>query len=288
MQKIPVTLIKLGGSIITNKDTPMSLRQEVLSRLVEEVATAWKELSHEELLVVGHGQGSFAHVPAHKYGTMHGFKDEESRLGMAIVQDNAAQLNRIVVQEFIKHQIPAVSLNPSNCLVTKHREADSYCTDVFEEYIKQGLFPITGGDVIVDRGQGCTIWSTEEVLAFFAREFVEKGWNIKQIIHVTDVDGFLDENKHVVPAISADNWSELKKSLTKGKGVDVTGGMGLKVEESLSLAQIGISSKIISGLTPNNLYNTLIGENWIGTEIRYRAFKHSSVLPTKSEYSYAV
>lgn len=268
MHKLPVTLIKLGGSVITNKDIPMSLREDVLSRLVEEIAQAWKKTQGKQLFVVGHGQGSFAHVPAHKYKTMQGFINDESRFGMAVVQDNAAQLNRIVVHEFIRHQIPAVSLYPSNSLVTKDRTADSYCTDVFEEYVKQGLFPITGGDVIVDRGQGCTIWSTEEVLAFFAREFVKKGWEIAQIIHVTEVDGFLNDKKQVVPEITSETWPEVKKALTKTKGFDVTGGMGLKVEESLELAKLGISSRIISGLEPQNLYNTLIGKNSTGTHIR--------------------
>jgi isopentenyl phosphate kinase len=39
---------------------------------------------------VGHGQGSFAHVPASKYQNYGCFINEESVLGMAIVQDSAA------------------------------------------------------------------------------------------------------------------------------------------------------------------------------------------------------
>jgi isopentenyl phosphate kinase len=55
--KKKITLIKLGGSIITNKDIPMSLRSHVLSRLVAEIAKVKKELEAKgELLIVGHGQ----------------------------------------------------------------------------------------------------------------------------------------------------------------------------------------------------------------------------------------
>ena len=151
-----VTLIKLGGSIITNKEIPMSLRQATLSRLVGEIAQAKKRLK-DELFVVGHGQGSFAHVPATQYKTMGGFINEESPYGMAIVQDSAAQLNRLVVHEFLRHEIPAVSFYASNTILTKKRQAQNFCSEVLFEYLDKGLLPVTCGDVLVDQAQGCTI-----------------------------------------------------------------------------------------------------------------------------------
>src|SRR5260221_6644494 len=140
-----VVLIKLGGSIITNKDIPMSLRHEVLKRLVEEIAQVRSERP-DLLFVIGHGQGSFGHVPASKYKTISGLQNEESVLGMAIVLDIAAQLNRVVVNECLRQHIPAASVLPSQSLITKDRKTDSYFTEVFEEYVKLGLVPITCGD----------------------------------------------------------------------------------------------------------------------------------------------
>ena len=265
-----VLLIKLGGSIITNKDIPMSLRVDVLKRLVGEIARARQDLSQQKtapLLVVGHGQGSFAHVPATQYKTIDGFINNESPMGMAIVQDSAAQLNRLVIKEFLEAGIPAVSLYASNCLVTAKRKPEAYFTEVFEQYLKHELFPVTCGDVIVDTKQGCTIWSTEEILSFFAQKFQKKGWKVNQIIHVVEVDGVYDLHHSIVPKITKKNWKEVKKAITATKGFDVTGGMGLKVEESLALAELGIVSKIISGLKEDNLYNALMGKLSIGTEI---------------------
>lgn len=262
-----VVLIKLGGSIITNKDIPMSLRHEELTRLVAEIVRAKKE-HPDHLFVVGHGSGSFAHVPASKYGTMNGLCNEESVLGMAIVLDSAAQLNRIVVHEFLKADIPAVSLLPSQCLITKNRQPDTFFVDVFEEYVKKGLFPVTCGDVLVDRGQGCTIWSTEEVLAFFARQFEERGWEVEQIVHVTEAQGVYDGKKQVIDRITQQNWPEIQQLITRTKGFDVTGGMGLKIHESLQLASMGIQSKIISGLERDNLYHALSGNQFVGTVVQ--------------------
>jgi isopentenyl phosphate kinase len=261
-----IVLIKLGGSIITNKDIPMSVRQDVLSRLVKEIARAKKE--HPELLfVVGHGQGSFAHMPATKYKTIDGFVNKESILGMAIVMDSAAQLNRIVVHEFLKEEVPAVSLLPGNSLITHKRKPETVFTKVFEEYIDKGLFPVTGGDVLVDTDQGCTIWSTEEVLAFFAEKFMKENYKVRGIVHVAEVEGVYDSSGKVVSHINKGNWSEVKKAINGTKGFDVTGGMGLKVEESLKLADLGVSSKIVSGMKANNLYNALVGKPFSGTVI---------------------
>lgn len=266
MHSHTVTLIKLGGSVITNKEVPMSLRSDILKRLVKEIARVMKE-NPSDLYIVGHGQGSFGHVPAVKYDTMHGFTNMESKIGMAIVQDIAAQLNRKVVHEFIQQNIPAVSVYPSNSLVTDKRKAKAFFTEVFESYLRKGLFPVTGGDVIVDETQGCTIWSTEEVLSFFAQVFVKRGWKVKQILHVVEVDGVYDIHGKIVKKITQDTWEEAKKAITGTKGFDVTGGMTLKVEESLELAKLGIHSKILSGMKKDNLYNALSSNEWIGTEI---------------------
>ena len=262
-----ITLIKLGGSIITDKEIPMSLRARVLERLVGEIARVKKEQVND-LLIVGHGQGSFAHVPATTYQTMNGFINEESVLGMAIVQDSAATLNRLVVHEFLKHDLPAVSFYASNTIVTRKRAPLHFCAESIVEYLLKGLLPVTCGDVLIDTDQGCTIWSTEKVLAFLAEYFLKQGFKVGKIIHVTEVAGFLDRDNRVVPEINAQNWSKISQDLRHTKGFDVTGGMALKIEESLALAKKGIRSVIISGMQKGNLYKALNGDNCLGTVIR--------------------
>jgi isopentenyl phosphate kinase len=261
-----LTLIKLGGSIITDKEIPMSLRGSILKRLVGEIASARQE-KPDQLLIIGHGQGSFAHVPASQYKTMAGFINDESVLGMAIVQDSAASLNRLVVHEFLKHELAAVSFYASNTIVTKKRKLLNFCADAIDQYLQKGLLPITCGDVLVDSDQGCTIWSTEKILAFLADYFLEKGMQVNKIIHVTEVAGFLDKQGQLVPEITASTWPQISKDLRHTRGFDVTGGMGLKIEKSLDLAKKGIESVIISGMMKDNLFWALSGQDCVGTTI---------------------
>lgn len=265
-----VTLVKLGGAVITDKSMPNTLRADVLQRLVKEVTAAWKDTG--EFLVVGHGAGSFAHVPAAHYDTINGFRDEYSRLGMAIVQDSAAQLNRLVVREFLTQDVPAVSSCASSSAVTKNKKMQAYFTDVFEQYLKQGLLPITYGDVIVDSEIGCTIWSTDVLLAHCAREFLNRGWKVKKIIHATQVAGVFKDLSHpengMFEEITQENAEEVKRSMGVTKGFDVTGGMWGKISESLDMTKHGIETIILSGDTPGMLERCLRGESFVGTTVR--------------------
>jgi isopentenyl phosphate kinase len=267
MKQKPITLIKLGGSVITNKDIPMSMKNGYLASLVKQIQRAMTEFP-EKQFVVGHGSGSFGHVPAERYQTLKGFVNEESRLGMAIVQDAAAQLNRKVVYEFIKNDVPAVTFAPSNTLIVENHQEKEQFFQLLETYLEKDLFPVTYGDVVIDTEQGCTVWSTEELLSQLAERFLAEGYAVDSVVHVTEVAGFLDEKHQVIPEVTAAAWPELKKHLGKTKGFDVTGGMALKIESSLALAAKGVRSVILSGTAPENLYRYLAGGEWTGTVIR--------------------
>lgn len=269
-----IVLVKLGGAVITNKDIPESVRRNTLKRLIKEIVLARKEKNLTILL--GNGAGSFAHVPAARYKTKEGFISTESRMGMAITQDSAARLNRVVVRSCLTRGMPAVTLAPSSVFVTKKGELAHFFPKVLEQYLASGLVPVVYGDVIADLVQGCTIWSTDRIFTFLARELESKGWEIDQMIHVTEAHGVWktgqeeknkEEDREIYATITPANIDEVRASMVNIKGFDVTGGMWHKIEESLSLADLGIETRIISGLVPGALYDTLMGDKNIGTRI---------------------
>lgn len=276
-----MTLIKLGGAVITNKEIPNTLRSQVLESLVAQIAKAYNEGIKE--ICIGNGVGSFAHIPALRYKVMDGLIQNDSLIGMAITQDGAAQINRIVVQECIKRQLPAVTFAMSNALVTNKSSANSFCFDVLEQYIQNGCIPVTYGDVIADNSMGCTIWSTDTIFTFLSQQFLKRNWNVDHIIYVTEAEGvwkmkdgeweMKNGEKVIYETITPEMKEEVKKSMTQTKGFDVTGGMWHKLEESLKLAQAGIQTTILSGLVPNALYETLKGIRKHGTLITQTALK---------------
>ena len=66
-----IVLLKLGGSLITDKDIPYTPRLDKLTDLAQEIKTVL-DSSPDLLLILGHGSGSFGHVAAKKYGTRDG------------------------------------------------------------------------------------------------------------------------------------------------------------------------------------------------------------------------
>lgn len=269
MNEPSVILIKLGGSVITDKTTPETLRPDVLRRLVSEVKAALE--TSRDRIIIAHGAGSFAHVPAKKYDTMNGFKDESSKLGMAIVQDSAARLNRLVIQACLEQGLPAVSVCMSSSIVTKNKQLHSYYSDVFQEHLRHDLLPISYGDVIIDQDIGCTIWSTDVILPFFAQQFLQHGWTVKKVIHVTDVPGVYKNIEKpevgIFEVITPQNKNEVQKSMGSVVGYDVTGGMWSKITESLTLTKHGVETEILSGKEPGRLQAALLGEKVISTRI---------------------
>src|SRR5574339_458739 len=66
-----LVFLKLGGSLITDKTQPYTPLLDVMDDLALQIKTALQ--THPNLhLVLGHGAGSFGHVPASEYKTRDG------------------------------------------------------------------------------------------------------------------------------------------------------------------------------------------------------------------------
>ncbi|NCN83017.1 MAG: hypothetical protein GW947_03545 [Candidatus Pacebacteria bacterium] len=267
--KKSLILIKLGGSILTDKAVPMKLRKSMLDRLAKEIFDSSKQLPYTDI-IIGQGNGSFGHVPAKKYGTMDGFgsNQQSGKFGMALTQNLVSKLNSHVVDALLAFELPVVSFRFASTLVTKNRECISNSLAVLEQYLKSGLLPVTAGDVISDTELGCNIWSTEKVLGYIALHFLEKKtYEHIRIIHVGEVAGVLDGDKKIISEISQQNKESIRSLITNTRGFDVSGGMWHKIEESLELAKQGITSQIISGMKSGVLQQALISDIAIGTKI---------------------
>jgi isopentenyl phosphate kinase len=250
-------LIKLGGSVITNKKKEFTARAANISRLAEEIAKASEKLDGK--IIVGHGAGSFAHTPAAKYKTKNGLINSDSLYGMSVTEDAARQLNMLVEKIFLEKKLPVFSFSPASFLISDAQVSLKSYIDPIDKALEIGSIPMVYGDVILDKKIGCTIFSTEKVLSVLAKE-LQKDYKIR-IIYVTDVDGVYDENGNTIPEISNKNFEALKPSIVGAKGVDVTGGMLHKVEEALNLAEeTGIKTLIVNGTKPGKLIDAISGK----------------------------
>src|SRR5690242_18399189 len=86
-----LTLIKLGGSLITDKHVEKSFRRDVVKRLADEIAAARAENPNLKLLI-GHGSGSFGHFAAKRANTIAGVYSLSDWRAFAEVSNVAAEL----------------------------------------------------------------------------------------------------------------------------------------------------------------------------------------------------
>ncbi len=265
-------LVKLGGSLITDKSRPYTPRISIIRRLADEIK---KGLCNDSKLILGHGGGSFPHVSASKYKTHLGFIDDKSREGMAVVHLDAVKLDVIVAEEFVKKGVPVFPIHPSSISVAENMKIKIMFLDTINMLLEEDVIPLIYGDVGIDLEKGCCILSTEEIFRYLALKLIK--YYTPLIIMCEMVDGVYtgdplkDINVKLIQEITKDNIDDIRKYLEGSYAMDVTGGMRHKVESLYELAEHGINSIIINCKKKDNLRKVLRGEKVKGTVIRYKS-----------------
>lgn len=258
--------LKLGGSLITEKDRPRTARLEMLERLAEEIATARQRLPDLQL-VLGHGSGSFGHVPARRYGTRQGVRTAQEWLGFVEVWREAAGLNRLVVDACLALNLPVIGFPPSAGATTRNGQVVSWDLQPLRRALQAGLIPVVFGDVVFDLATGGTILSTEDVFAHLAPELRPR----RILLAGREAGVYRDFPvcAEMVEVIHPGNWEELSQAVGGSAAPDVTGGMLAKVAQSLELAQRipGLEVCIFSGEQPGLVEAALCGAA-PGTRVR--------------------
>ncbi|MFZ6028782.1 MAG: isopentenyl phosphate kinase [Chloroflexota bacterium] len=257
--------MKLGGSLITDKTRPHTVRAGVLARLADEIAAA-RAQDATLALVVGHGSGSFGHVPAKKFGTRQGVENASQWHGFVEVWRQANTLNRLVMDALAQAGLPALAFSPLASVVARDGQVAAWETVPCQQALAHGLLPVIQGDVIFDTVRGGTILSTEDLFAHLSRILRPKRILLAGIEPGVWAD--FPARTQTIPIITPANIRTLP--LAGSAATDVTGGMASKVQEMLSLVQSdpAVEVAIFSGETPGLIQSALLGER-VGTLIRY-------------------
>jgi isopentenyl phosphate kinase len=252
-------LVKLGGSVITDKMNYRVLRGEVLNRLASEIS------SSGETTVIVHGAGSFGHVIAAKHHIQKGFTEPSQIMGAAQVMEDVRVLNLEVTSALVRCGVPAVSLPPSALVRLSEGELESMDVDVYRKYLDLGIAPVTFGDVALDVKRGFGICSGDQLMEVLAREL-----SPRRIIFCSDVDGVYTRDPRTDPSarmFEAVDRSTLDSLPRTQHCADVTGSIFGKIETMLRIAAHGGGSMVINGLVPGRLAAAMRGEEVIGTRV---------------------
>jgi isopentenyl phosphate kinase len=216
------TVLKLGGSVITDKEREGTLDEDGLAAAADAVATASGEV------VVVHGGGSFAHPRA----DAHGVTDTDGTDDDAAVTDihgAMTDLSDAVVGALQERGVPAL---PVATLPVASRDAAgtlSLPAGTVERMLGEGFLPVAHADPIVQEEAGATILSGDEIVTSLARSL-----DADRVGLCSEVPGVLDAEGAVIDRV--ESWDDVADVLGASAGTDVTGGMAGKVRTLLDLS----------------------------------------------------
>jgi isopentenyl phosphate kinase len=239
------TILKLGGSVITDKDRREALDGPALDRAADAVADALAgDLSD---LVIVHGGGSFGHHHASEHGVSK--TDGSGDAGAAVEIHGAMKtLSDFVLARLHDRDVPAVPVHPFSAAF-RGGEADlTLVTEQVETMLGEEFVPVLHGDVVAHEDEGVTILSGDEVVTAVAG-----GIDAERVGFCSTVPGVLDDGDDVIPEI--ESYDEVADYLGASDATDVTGGMAGKVR---ALLDLGAPATIFG---PDDLRDFLAGEN---------------------------
>ena len=243
-------LIKLGGSIITNKERPLSARRKAIESILKQI----KKINEPKIIV--HGGGSYGHYWSVKYD-MHTKPAKYDARGVAIVKNSMIELNKIILDIAVKNRINAYCLPPTDFMNGNKSIKNKILT--MNDISKSGLIPITFGDALWFGQKKSYILSGDVIMTTIAKILKPR-----LSVFVLNVDGVYSNLK--TKKLIYDFKKE-KPTISINK-MDVTGGMTRKIAEAVKISRSGLNVFFTNGNKPQRITDAVSGKKFEGTLFR--------------------
>ncbi|MEW6587907.1 MAG: isopentenyl phosphate kinase [Thermoproteota archaeon] len=245
-------LIKLGGSIITNKEKPLSPRVAT----VQKIARQLKKI--KEPLAIVHGGGSFGHYWSVKYD-MHTKPANYDLHGVSVVKNSMVELNKIILDCLEKARLNPYCLPPTD-FMSGNKPISAKIKQV-RKISQAGLVPVTFGDALWYGGKKSYILSGDRIMSLFAKVL-----RPRLCVFVLNVDGLYSDLK------TKDLIYEMKGNEISVDDIpmDVTGGMKRKIQEATTISKMGLDVFFVNGNKPQRIVDAVQKAKFEGTLFRGR------------------
>jgi isopentenyl phosphate kinase len=246
-------MLKIGGSVITDKSSTCTVNPERLASFASAVAA-----SGVSGLVIVHGAGSCGHPEAKQYGLEDGVAAGHAK-GIAITHHAVSRLNSEVVTALRQQGAEAIGVHPLHVAFADKGRIVAFESQHLEKMLALGIIPVIHGDVVMDRSRGACIVSGDQLVRYLA-PLLGTG----RVGLATDVPGVLNGGA-LVPVITPASVDTLQ--IGSSLYTDVTGGMKGKITELLDLACAGFGSEIFH---VSRIPDFLAGRDCGGTKVRIK------------------
>lgn len=256
-------VIKLGGGLITDKNSMKVFNPSTVERVIEAVRSL-SEMGVSIILV--HGAGSFGHLLAKKWEIASGINSDNSEGQKGAVREirsDMQELNALIIEKFVERGLQCNSLPPSDWATGTGAQ---FLGDIsIFERSPDSPIPITFGDVVdTDDDREFGILSGDDLMLRLSTELEVT----HSIFLIGDAEGVLsgppgEEGSKLITILGSD--SEMNS--VHNSEIDVTGGIGLKIERALEIAREVDEVWIIDGRRPERILELLTSGETKGTKI---------------------
>ena len=262
MNGAELTVLKLGGSVVTNKAEPETIDDAALDRAAAAIAAhlgrdtdvdGSPAIDGGSGLVLVHGGGSFGHHHASEHGVSITEGTHDAAVARAI-HDAMGRLDDIVLDRLGDRGVPALPVRPLSACARDDRGRLSLSTAAIEGLLAEGFVPLLHGGVLAQEGSGVTVVSGDELVVALA-ERLDAG----RVGLCSTVPGVLDSDGEVIERIAS--FEATGGHLGGSATTDVTGGMAGKVR---ALLDLDVSASIfdldgLEGFLAGESPGTLVG-----------------------------
>ena len=245
-------IIKLGGSIITNKEKALSARRKTIDKISKNLRRI------KEPMAIVHGGGSYGHYWSVKYD-MHTKERKYELRGVAIVKNSMIELNKIILDSFLKNRLNPYSLPPTD-FMNGNKPITKKIREI-EKISKSGLIPVTYGDALWFGQNKTYILSGDKIMTHLAKVLKPR-----LCIFALNEDGLYSDlkSKKLIYEFESENPIISKNEM------DVTGGMTRKVEEALKISKMKMNVFFVNGNKPERIVKAIKNGKFEGTMFRGR------------------
>lgn len=222
-----LTILKLGGSVITEKDTPETVDDDALDSVIRAIAESDVVAQDDGSLIIVHGGGSFGHVHAAEHGvsTTEGSHDPKA---VSAIHGAMKQLNRVVCERLQAAGVPAVPVHPLSAATRNAASELTVSAEAVDSLCTEGFVPVSHGDLIAHAGKGVTVLSGDELVTALAADL-----DAERVGLCSTVPGVFDSEGDVLESIT--RFEDVAAAVGDSDATDVSGGMAGKVRELLTL-----------------------------------------------------
>lgn len=262
-ENIMLTVLKIGGSVITDKSKPYSIRRNIVRRIARELKPY---LSLNNKLILVHGGGSYGHYIVRMYDELARKKDAQY-YSMVTISMNELSLK---IAEILRLENIPVTIVPSHVVfrLNKENNIEPYNIRVIIDHLEQGIIPILYGDLVLGRN-AFPVLSGDDISWYLACKL-----KASRLLFATSVDGIYAGPVGKSPIIELIKCSDtnieeiIEKSQKKvGSSIDVTGGIMNKIFVARKYGCSNIDVIIFNGLVEDNIRKVLLGEKILGTKV---------------------